>query len=105
MSGRAIVDPGGQSERTRLSWNRTGLALAANAALLVHTQGGSLARHVPSLLMLLVAFGCFLFASRRYRRINAAVRDGRPVTSIAHVRVLAALSVLPAIIALVSVLT
>lgn len=100
-----ILDRGGQAERTRLSWNRTGLALAVNAALLVHTGSGSLARHVPALLMLLVALGCFLFAARRYRSINAAVRAERTVAGLAHTRVLAALSVLPAVIALVAVLT
>jgi hypothetical protein len=54
--------------------------------------------------MLLVALGCFLFAGRRYRTINAAVRSDRAVAGIAHVRTLALLSVVPAVIALVAVL-
>lgn len=99
-----VVDPGAQAERTRLSWNRTGLALAVNAALLVHTASGSLARHLPAAAMLLVALACFLLADRRYRRITAAVRAGRSVASIAHVRTLAAVAVLPAVIALAGVL-
>lgn len=99
-----ILDRGAQAERTRLAWNRTGLALAVNAGLLVHAQGGSLARHIPALAMLAVALGCFLFASRRYRLINTAVRGGRPVAALAHVRALALLSVLPAAIALAAVL-
>lgn len=102
---RRILDRGGQAERTRLSWNRTGLALAVNAALLVHTGDGSLVRHLPALLMLLVALGCFLFAARRYRAINVAVRSGRPVTNLARMRALAVLSILPAVIALVAALT
>lgn len=100
-----ILDPGAQAERTRLSWNRTGLALAVNAALLVHVGGGTLARHVPAMLMLLVALGCFLFAGRRYRAINQAVRSDRPVAGVAHVRTLALLSVVPAVIAVAAVLS
>jgi uncharacterized membrane protein YidH (DUF202 family) len=103
-ASRAIVDPGTQAERTRLSWNRTGLALAVNAALLVHTTDGSLMRHVPAAAMLVVALACFLLADRRYRRITASVRSGRSVASIAHVRTLAAVAVLPAVIALAGVL-
>jgi hypothetical protein len=104
QSGDPILDAGGQAERTRLSWNRTALALAVNAALLVHVGGGSLAEHVPAMLMLLVALGCFLFAGRRYHTINAAVRSDRAVAGITHVRTLALLSVVPAVIALVAVL-
>lgn len=101
---RPILDPGAQAERTRLSWNRTGLALAVNAALLVHAGPGSLARHAPALLMLLVALGCFLFAGRRYRQINDAVPARHPVAAIAHVRTLAVLCLVPAAIALAAVL-
>jgi hypothetical protein len=103
--GDAILDPGAQAERTRLSWNRTGLALAVNAALLVHVGGGSMAEHVPAMLMLLVALGCFLFAGRRYRVINTDVRSGRAVAGIAHVRTLALLSLVPAVIALAAVIS
>lgn len=103
--GDPILDPGAQAERTRLSWNRTGLSLAVNAALLVHVGGGTLAEHVPAMLMLLVALGCFLFGGRRYRAINAAVRARRPVAGIAHVRTLVLLSVVPAVIALAAVVS
>lgn len=99
-----IIDPGGQAERTRLSWNRTGLAIAVNAALLVHLGSGSLVRHIPALAMLLVAVGCFLFANHRYQQINRAVRSGGRIAVITQVRTLTLVTVLPAVIALAAVL-
>lgn len=102
--GEQILDSGGQAERTRLSWNRTGLALAVNGALLVHTGGGSLLWHVPALTMLLVAVVCFVFADHRYRQINRAVQANQQVAVITHMRAVAVLTVIPAIIALVGIL-
>lgn len=99
-----IVDPGGQAERTRLSWNRTGLAVAVNAALLIHTDTGPLWRHLPALAMLAAAWGCFLFANRRYRQINTAVRSGRTVATVTHPRVLAVTLAAPMAIALTAIL-
>lgn len=100
-----IVSRGGQAERTRLSWNRTALALAVNAALLTQTGGGSFAQHLPALAMLVAALGCFLFADRRYRAINTAIRNHQHLAAIAHTRTLAILTVLPALIALTAMLT
>lgn len=99
-----ILDRGAQAERTRLSWNRTALAIAVNAALLAHAGDGSVLRYALALLMLAAALACFVFADRRYRAINAAVRSGRSVSVIANVRVLAFLTLVPMVIALVSVL-
>lgn len=42
-------DPGVQAERTALAWNRTGLALAVNAAL---TLRAGVVNHAPALLLL-----------------------------------------------------
>lgn len=100
----AIVDSGAQAERTRLAWNRTGLALAGNAALLVHAVNGTFVRHLPALMMLAVALGCFMFSGHRYHAINSALRSGRPVAHVVHVRALACLSLLPALIALTGAL-
>lgn len=104
LDSTPVLNHGGQAERTRLSWNRTGLALAVNAALLIHTAGGTLVRHLPAIAMLAVALGCFLFADRRYRQINNAVRAGRPVSAMTRMRILAVLTMLPTVIALVAVL-
>jgi hypothetical protein len=103
-AGDTIVDPGGQAERTRLSWNRTGLALAVNAALLLHSRVGSTLTQVPMLLMLLAALGCFLFANRRYRTVSAAVRNQTPIVVLANIRLLGLAALLPALIALAAVL-
>lgn len=102
--GGPIADRGAQAERTRLSWNRTGLAIAVNAALVVHAGTGPLWRHIPALAMLCVAWACFLFAERRYRQINAAVRTGRQVAVATQVRAIALLVLVPMVIALATVL-
>lgn len=100
-----MLDVGAQAERTRLSWNRTALAIAVNAALLIHMSGGSPPRQLAAMAMLAVAVGCFVFADRRYRQINAAVRAGRPVAVSAHSTVTALLVLVPAVIGLSAVLT
>lgn len=100
-----IVDPGLQAERTRLSWNRTALAIGVNAALLLHTGRGSLATQLSALLMLGVAVGCWLFAARRYRQITAAIRTGQSVAVLAQIRTLARIRFLPAAIGLAAVLS
>lgn len=99
-----ILSGGAQAERTRLSWNRTALAIAVNAALLTHTGGTSLARHIAAMAVFIAAVGCFIFADRRYRQINAAVRSGRRVTVVLHVRTVGLLAFAPALIALGAIL-
>lgn len=99
----SIFDVGAQAERTRLAWNRTALATAVTAALLTHVGEPSIVHHVATFAMLLAAVGCFVFADFRYRQINATVRVGRAVAVTAHPAVLALLALLPAVIALISV--
>lgn len=103
LGSQPIVDPGGQAERTRLSWNRTGLAIAVNAALLVHLRTDNWWLHLPPFLLLLVAVGCFLFANLRYHQINEAVRRGSRIADITQVRALTMITVLPAAVALVTI--
>lgn len=100
-----IFDRGGQAERTRLSWNRTGLALGVNAALLIQHSSTGFAAHVPALAMLALALACFAFAGLRYRQITEAVWHGRSVVVLAQLRGLALITVVPAVIALVGVLS
>lgn len=100
-----IVDKGMQAERTRLSWNRTGLAIAVNAALLIRADGHSLFHHLPAAVMFLVALACFFYARRRYRVINHAVRGNASVHAARLVGSVALLTIVPAVIALVAVLS
>jgi uncharacterized membrane protein YidH (DUF202 family) len=103
MSADPLAAPGGQAERTRLSWNRTGLALAANAALLIRFDQGVLYR-LPAIAMLLVALACFLYGARRYRVIVHRVISREPIPSLAAVRGMTLLSLVPMAIALGAIL-
>lgn len=105
MPPERVLDRGAQAERTRLSWNRTALAIAVNAALLGHAGGDSMLRRGLALAMLASALACFVFADRRYRAINSAVRAGRAASVVASPRVLALLTLVPVAIALVAVST
>lgn len=100
-----IIDKGMQAERTRLSWNRTGLAIAVIAALLIRADPDTLWHHLPAIGMFAVAMSCFFYARRRYRAINTAVRTGVHSVNTARHRILAATALLPAIIALAGALT
>ncbi|GLZ40988.1 DUF202 domain-containing protein [Actinokineospora sp. NBRC 105648] len=70
--GPQLLDPGLQTERTRLAWSRTALAAGAVGALLVHG-----ARDATGLvcggLALLCAVGLVLCGTIRYRRAYAGV--------------------------------
>lgn len=71
-----------QAERTSLSWERTGLALLANGALLLlrHLRGSGWAALVPAALGLLLALVFGVLGSRRARQIrdhDSVVPDAR----------------------------
>ncbi|WP_165959013.1 DUF202 domain-containing protein [Actinomadura sp. KC345] len=70
MSGEA---PGLQAERTRLSWDRTGLAFSTYGALLLH------AGHLPGVAVILSGFAVLVLGRRRYHRVAGCVRRGEPV--------------------------
>ncbi|MBL7502220.1 DUF202 domain-containing protein [Frankia sp. CNm7] len=99
------VDPGLQSERTYLSWQRTGLSLAGIGALLAHD---ALGRHRPLLAGgLLTALAGLLLtarAQRRYRATVAAVRAGRSPTDQRAVAVTAALTTVLCLVGLAAIL-
>lgn len=103
-AGDLILDRGAQAERTRLSWHRTALALAVNAAVLVEIDRRAAIFHVPAVLMLSAAVACFLFGERRYRRVNRLVRAGETVAVVAPLQALAILVALPPAIAFFGVL-
>lgn len=99
-----ILSAGAQAERTRLSWNRTALAIAVNAALLTHASGTSPIRQVAAFAMLAAAIGCFVFADRRYRQINRAVTSGRTVAATSHSAVTGLFVLVPSAVALAAIL-
>jgi uncharacterized membrane protein YidH (DUF202 family) len=71
-----VADPGLQSERTYLAWQRTGLAFAAVGALLVHAGGRlhNVLAYLPGVLGLAVGAVIVFRALLRYRTIAAAAR-------------------------------
>jgi uncharacterized membrane protein YidH (DUF202 family) len=81
--GQHPADPADATERTYLSWQRTGLAFAALGALLVHATGGT--RHplaaVPGLASLLAGALILLRGLLRYRSLAAAARGSARAAS------------------------
>jgi uncharacterized membrane protein YidH (DUF202 family) len=75
----AVWDEGLQGERTSLAWERTALAVAANAALLLRagTQGVPAARYLGGIALGL-AGAVFVAARTRYVRRDAALRGAGP---------------------------
>ncbi len=102
-----VVDPGLQAERTRLSWSRTALALAAVGALMLHPfdRVPSLAGELPGVVMLLLATCTWAYGGRRYRLVVAAVRAGRSISADAQIRAFSLMCLLPAAVGLWAVLT
>ncbi len=100
-----VQDPGLQAERTRLAWARTSLAMAVVGALELHVGGGtaSLVGRLPGALMVLLAAGCWAHGGRRYRRITRALAAGRLVAEVGG-PIMVALALIPAVIALWSLL-
>ncbi|MDT3442795.1 MULTISPECIES: DUF202 domain-containing protein [unclassified Pseudofrankia] len=92
------LDPGLQSERTYLAWQRTGLGFAGVGALLLHNAfDGHFVLVIPGLLALLAAALLTTRAQLRYRATVAAVHLGR---SPADRRVVAATAVLTTVLCL-----
>jgi len=102
-----VLDRGLQSERTRLAWSRTALSFAAVGALLLHT--GTLTGHrlqeLPGLLALGAAAATYLLGVGRYHATPRNARRDHPITSAGSVRVLAVLTALTAVLALVLITT
>jgi uncharacterized membrane protein YidH (DUF202 family) len=75
-----IVDPGLQSERTRLAWDRTALSFATVGALLAHAghQRTSWPALGLGIALICCGVGLYVLGRRRYRLLVAALRDGRP---------------------------
>jgi uncharacterized membrane protein YidH (DUF202 family) len=73
-----ILEPGTQSERTYLAWQRTGLGFAAVGALLLHAAvDGHRPLFFPGLITLIVTAVLVGRAQLRYRATMAAIRLGR----------------------------
>jgi uncharacterized membrane protein YidH (DUF202 family) len=101
-----VADPGLQSERTYLAWQRTGLAFAAAGALLVHAAVRThfLLAYLPGVFGLAVAAFILLRALLRYRSIEAAARGSRDAASPRLAAALAAAAALLGVTGLIVVL-
>ncbi|WP_052710679.1 DUF202 domain-containing protein [Pseudofrankia sp. DC12] len=99
------LDPGMQSERTYLAWQRTGLGFAANGALLVHAAlDGRTALVVPGLVALVVTALLVGRAQVRYRSTVAVARLGRSPADHRTLAVTAALTTALCLAGLVAIL-
>ncbi len=78
-----VADPGLQSERTYLAWQRTGLGFAAAGTLLGHAaiRAHNLFAYLPGVFGLVVAAIILLRSLLRYRSIEDAARGRRDAAS------------------------
>jgi uncharacterized membrane protein YidH (DUF202 family) len=86
-----------------MAWQRTALGVGAVGALLLHHAGPRVWAATPGILGMLVALGLIVASERRYDRMVHRVRSGRPATSRMQVRVLAGITLLLSMAALVLV--
>jgi uncharacterized membrane protein YidH (DUF202 family) len=79
MNDDSTVPPGAQAERTALSWQRTGLAMTAAGAVLVHVHLISGVLPVwPGLLMMAAGvLAAAVVAPVRYALVRLAIDAGR----------------------------
>ena len=105
-SRQRVLDLGLQSERTRLAWSRTALSFAAVGALLLHTgtSMGNRLQELPGLLALCSAAATYLLGVSRYHATPRNLSRDQPINSAGSVRVLAVLTVLTTVLALVLLL-
>lgn len=97
-----MLDPGVQAERTRLAWSRTALSFGAVGALMLHNGMSSSNRlyELPGLVGLCAAATTYLIGVRRYHTTIRKVPRRQPMTSVAAVRILTALTTLTVVLAL-----
>jgi len=101
------ASPGLQSERTALAWTRT--ALTAAVAALVVTRFGIVRRDLPLTVggtALLLGAGAVGLASRqRHEAIRAAVAERRSPVSLTAIRLLTALVMASAVVAVAAIVS
>lgn len=77
MRSEPPIDVGLAAERTAMSWQRTGLALAAFAAILVRLADRDLLVAAPGLAGMGLGLVLLVVGQRRYSRVVDRVRSGR----------------------------
>ena len=97
------IDHGRQAERTTLAWQRTALGLAGVSALLVHDARGDLVASAPGVAGLVVAIALLVYADTHHRRHDAEAPE-HATMGIAAVRLMASLTVLLALAAVLVVI-
>lgn len=106
MSGRGPIDPGLQSERTRLAWSRTSLAFLANGGLMLHAghDADDWAWLLPGSAVIAVSGLVYAAGEVRYRRVGAAVHRNEPVTGTGLVAATAAAALFAALMGVAAML-
>ncbi len=99
----AVVDPGLQSERTAMAWQRTVLGVGGVSALLLHRADGNPLAAVPGVVGLLVALALLVVVERRYERTVRRVVAGETPAGPGLIRAVAAAAAALAVAALVLV--
>ncbi len=99
----SAVDPGLQSERTAMAWQRTALGLGGVSALLLHRSNADPIAVVPGVAGLLVALALLVVTERRYEHTVSRVAAGTPPAGPRLIRTMAGACGALAIAALVVV--
>lgn len=99
------IDSGLQSERTSMAWQRTGLALGAVSALLLHKAGGDVVSAIPGLIGMMISIFVLIVSEVRYERTVRRVIAGETPARPAMLRLVAFTATALSIAALVLVVT
>jgi putative membrane protein len=70
------LDPGLQSERTAMAWQRTALGIGGVSALVLRQGGGDPLASAPGVVGLVAAVLLLVLVERRYVRTHRHVEDG-----------------------------
>lgn len=97
------IDNGRQAERTTLAWQRTALGLGGVSALLVHDARGDLVASAPGAAGLVAALALLVYADTHHRRHEDEDPEHAPM-GIGAVRLMASLTALLALVAVLGVL-
>lgn len=99
------LDPGLQSERTAMAWQRTALGLGGVSALLLHHAQQNRLAAIPGVIGMLTALGFLVMAERRYEHTVRRVASGNLPAGAVAMLLIAAATVMLAVSALLLIAT